>query len=212
LDIGSGPGDFAREFLESFPGAEVLGLEYSRTGVEIARSEVPAGRFLQRDLLQPQEPEAADRAWANLAVCSEVLEHVDEPARLLGNARPYLADGARVLITVPGGPMSYFDRHIGHRRHFSRAALAEIIVRAGYRVRGVWGAGFPFFNLYKLAVIARGQGLVKDASPTERGGMGWPVQVAMKAFNVLFKLNLGFTPLGWQIVAVAEASERRDGM
>jgi tRNA G46 methylase TrmB len=37
LDIGSGQGDFAAELLQRDPGAELLGLELSEAGVEIAQ-------------------------------------------------------------------------------------------------------------------------------------------------------------------------------
>ena len=72
-----------------------------------------------RDLLRDPAPDAEWAGWATHAVCSEVLEHVDEPVVLLRNARSWLAPGCRLVVTVPGGPMSAFDRHIGHRRHFS---------------------------------------------------------------------------------------------
>jgi len=35
---------------------------------------------------------------------------------------------------VPGGPMSAFDRHVGHRRHFSAAALRQLLVNSGFEV------------------------------------------------------------------------------
>ena len=41
--------------------------------------------------------------WATDAVCSEVLEHVDSPVLFLQAARPWLADGSRLIVTVPGG-------------------------------------------------------------------------------------------------------------
>ena len=38
------------------------------------------------------------------------------------NAAALLAPGAKVVVTVPGGPRSAFDKHIGHCRHFTAAA------------------------------------------------------------------------------------------
>ena len=40
VDIGSGQGDLARDLMAAVPGAEVVGLEVSRTGVEIAAAAV----------------------------------------------------------------------------------------------------------------------------------------------------------------------------
>src|SRR3546814_18015665 len=79
-----------------------------------------------------------------------------------------MAPGCRLVVTVPGGPMSAFDRHIGHRRHFTPPALAALLTDAGLAVERTDGAGFPFFNLYRLGVIARGHRLVADLT----GGQG----------------------------------------
>lgn len=91
VDLGSGTGDLARVILADFPGAEVLGLENSKSGVELAAKAEPRARFLQKDLMHPQTPANEDRGWANVATCSEVLEHVEDASKLLSNARAYLA-------------------------------------------------------------------------------------------------------------------------
>ena len=61
------------------------------------------------------------------------------------------------VVTVPGGPMSAFDRHIGHRRHFSPDDLRAVLLAAGFQVERTTGVGFPFFNLYRLVAIHQRQ-------------------------------------------------------
>ena len=113
--------------------------------------------------------------------------------------------GCRVVVTVPGGPMSAFDRHIGHRRHFSSEDLGRLMQSAGLRVMLVLGAGFPFFNLYRALVIARGESLVADARPdAEHSPTGLLVRAGMAAFRPLFLANLPRSPLGWQTVGVGQ--------
>lgn len=151
------------------------------------------------------EPPAAEyRGWATNAVCSEVLEHLDEPEALLTNAMPYLAPGCVLLVTVPGGPMSEFDRHIGHRKHYSPRELRQLLERVGFEVDRVTGAGFPFFNLYRLVVILRGRRLVAEASAREASLLA---RLVMAAFGFLFRLNLDASRLGWQTVASARLPE-----
>jgi SAM-dependent methyltransferase len=209
LDIGSGQGDFAAELLQRHPGAELLGLELSQAGVEIAQRKVPGARFEQRDLLQAGEPPPEQRGWATQAVCSEVLEHVPEPRELLVNSAPYMAPGCRLVVTVPGGPMSAFDRHIGHRQHFSPGALRELLQEAGFEVELAAGAGFPFFNLYRLVVIARGRRVVDDATSARQDSESRLARAAMAAFGVLFRLNLPIRRWGWQTIAVAHRPAQR---
>lgn len=204
LDVGCGTGDFARDFREAFPRGEYLGIDVSAVGVEICRRKVPSAAFERQDLLDPEPVEPRWQSWATAAVCSEVLEHVDDPASILENVKPYLAPGASLIVTVPGGPMSAFDHHIGHRRHFTNADVRALLERSGYVVRGTWGAGFPFFNLYRLTVIARGKKLVEDVSKPEEV-LSPASRAVMRAYGVLFRLNRYRSKRGWQRVALATA-------
>lgn len=208
LDIGSGQGDLAVEVQRRHPNADVVGIELSQQGVEVARSKGSQATFVQRDLLGPAAPPPELAGWATHAVCSEVLEHLDEPDRLLGNALPYLASGCRVIVTVPGGPRSAFDRHIGHRRHYDRRDLTALLERSGLHVDRVRSAGFPFFNLYRLAVVLRGQKLVDDVAAGEHAPASRVALAVMGVFRALFRANLASSPWGWQLVAEARVLDR----
>jgi trans-aconitate methyltransferase len=204
LDVGSGTGAMAADLRSRFPQADIVGVELSREGVERARIAVPSATFVQRDLLNDSEVEPRLRAWATAAVCSEVLEHVDEPQRLLRGVVPFLEPRCRLVVTVPGGPMSAFDRSIGHRRHFTPDSLSQVLRDSGFRLERAQRAGFPFFNLYRLVVIARGKQVTRDV-----GGGSSTAGAAMSAFDRLFRFNLDHSPFGWQIVAVATLPQGR---
>ena len=128
LEIGCGQGEFALHLAMRYPQADVRGIDVSREGVRRAALAAAAlglpVTVAQRDLMLPAELADEERGRATVAICSEVLEHVDRPDVLLRHAADYLAPGSRLVITVPGGPRSAFDRHIGHRRHFTAAAFA----------------------------------------------------------------------------------------
>ena len=130
-----------------------------------------------------------------------MLEHVDDPVRLLANARPFLAPGCRLVVTVPGGPRSAFDRHIGHRRHYDRRSITAVLAEAGFGDVRAEAAGFPVFNLYKLIVILRGQRVVEDA----REAPSRLAQRTMGLFDRAFRFAFRRGRLGWQIVATAKA-------
>ena len=201
LDLGCGAGDLDMHLVLARRDIEILGLDGSETGIDIARCKVPGGQFRQQDLTRPLVVPGFER-WATHAVCTEVLEHLDDPASMLRNARPLLAPGCKLVITVPAGPMSVFDRHIGHRLHFTAALLRRTIEDAGLDVIDIRGAGFPFFNLYRLAVIARGEKLVEDAAEGDESRLPLAVKAAIRTFGALFKLSIDRTTLGWQLVAV----------
>ncbi len=206
FDIGSGQGDMLAMLRPIFPGAEFFGAELSASGVEISRKKVPDATFVVADLFSPPAEVEKFRGWATDAVCSEVLEHVDDPVAFLRAASPYVAEGGRLVVTVPGGPMSAFDRHIGHRRHFTKRSIAAVFAASGFTVDRVYRAGFPFFNLYRGVVIARGERLAGDVEGS-RGASSLAASLAMAVFRMLFHLNLTDSPFGWQIVAVGRKTD-----
>lgn len=201
LDIGCGQGDLAVEVTERWPDAEIAGIELSDRGVAIATGKVAHGRFAQFDLLSGKPPLEGFEGWATHATCSEVLEHVDDPKQFLVAARSWLDPGATLVVTVPGGPMSAFDHHVGHRKHYAIAGLAQLLEDAGFLVTDCGGAGYPFFNLYRRIVIARGERLVTDVDA--EGGVPLPARGAMALFDGLLRVSPTGGRRGWQLYAVA---------
>lgn len=180
---------------------QILGLELSRSGVEISRKKVLDAQFIERDLLDDSSPPDDQQGWATHAVCSEVLEHVDDPRRLLTNARKYMATNCRLVITVPGGPMSAFDGHIGHRKHYRLEEIDSLYRAAGFEPDRLTRAGFPFFNLYRILVVMRGEKIIDDTKARKGRPASMPARLAMALFRPLLRLNLDASPWGWQMAA-----------
>lgn len=213
VDVGCGQGTLTVALAARYPGQRVVGLEPSGEAVRRARasalSERSAVEFMQGDLLKDEEWASRELGPATVVVCSEVLEHVDNPVALLVKIREsLLIEGGRIVITVPGGPRSAFDRAIGHRMHFNRRSCRVMLEWAGFSPVTIVRAGFPFFNVYKLLVIMRGDGVVRDLSGANSVGASCASRVALNAFGRLFRLNLRDFVFGWQMVAVATAGTR----
>jgi 2-polyprenyl-3-methyl-5-hydroxy-6-metoxy-1,4-benzoquinol methylase len=200
FDIGAGQGDLLAKAHERWPEAELAGIELSATGIAEAARKVPSARVTLGNLLHDVVMPGELRGWATHAVCSEVLEHVDDPALLVRNARAFLAPGCLVVLTVPAGPRSAFDKHIGHRRHFDRATLEAVLDAGGLIDVHVEAAGFPVFNLYKLVVILRGKRLIADAAHADPSSAA---RFVMRAFDRLFSVAPHRGRFGWQLVATA---------
>jgi SAM-dependent methyltransferase len=204
VDVGSGQGDFLCKFHQRFPGMSLLGLELSETGVEMSRRKLPSAHFVVADLFTPPSTLGQYEEWADGAMCSEVLEHVDDPVLFLKAAKNYLKNGAALIVTVPGGRMSAFDRFIGHRRHFDKESIRSVLQDAGFETTKVMLAGFPFFNLYRLMIIARGGKLATDLKKRKQS---WLVKalltLAGRIAQILFHLNFSDSRFGWQVVAMA---------
>ena len=202
LDVGSGQGDFLLDAARRWPQAELVGLEASQRGNEIAQVKLPSASFELVDLSSDVPPAPALAGWATHAVCSEVLEHVDHPTSFLRQVRAYLEPGATLVVTVPGGSMSAFDERIGHRRHYSPELLRQTLTEAGLNPTATFRAGFPFFNLYRAVVISRGERLIGDLAQGN-GRPTWAARTAMTVFRPLLALSLPRSPWGTQIIGIA---------
>src|SRR5437762_3079656 len=91
FDLGSGQGDLMQRLALALPEAEFVGAELSESGVAIARRKVPRATFLAADIFKPPAALKEFAGWATHAICSEVLEHVDDPASFLKQAGEYLS-------------------------------------------------------------------------------------------------------------------------
>jgi SAM-dependent methyltransferase len=204
LDIGSGQGDLLLKVRPGFPSAEIVGLEMSRSGVEISEKKIPTARFFVADLFAPPPELSTLVNWGTHAVCSEVLEHVDDPSALLRAAGKYLSQGAILVVTVPGGPMSAFEKHIGHRQHFNRKSIARVLHEGGFEPTAIYMSGFPFFNLFRWTVLLRGKHVETDVAAENKGFTAKLAIFVMAVYRLLFRLNLMDHRWGWQVVAVGK--------
>lgn len=203
IDLGCGTGNLLQYFSTRYEGIHLKGTDNSATGLNIARQKLPQAEFFKADLCATNGVNAQmHQEWATHATCSEVLEHLDDPIEFLKNAGKYMCQGASLVISVPGGPMSTFDHRVGHRKHYTTQLLKAELEQAGYQVDKVIAAGFPFHNLYRLAFILRGESIMKDASSLGDGN-STVLSLVMCAFHYLFKFNCFNAKLGWTVLAKA---------
>jgi 2-polyprenyl-3-methyl-5-hydroxy-6-metoxy-1,4-benzoquinol methylase len=104
LDIGCGPGQLAC-FLRDRGLAGYVGVDFSKSRVEFARTACPEHRFEVADVFQSDFLTSV-RYDAVLAL--EFFEHIERDLDVLARIRP----GALVIATVPNFPAQ------GHVRHF----------------------------------------------------------------------------------------------
>jgi SAM-dependent methyltransferase len=201
VDIGSGQGDLLELASTALPVTRLFGLELSQTGVDRTFLKAPTADVRCVNLLSSDAQSQIADIQADVAVCVEVLEHLDDPLPFLRRASAALAPGATLIVTVPGGPRSDFDKLIGHRRHYTPGSLRRLLESAGFVVRSVDRAGFPFFNLYRFVVVGRGKKLASDVADGSTSGLA---RFAMRTFGVLFRANVPRSRWGWQNVAVAK--------
>jgi 2-polyprenyl-3-methyl-5-hydroxy-6-metoxy-1,4-benzoquinol methylase len=152
LDVGCGAGGASRS-LRAAGATSITGIELDPEAADAARSvvdELHVGRV--EDVLAEVEGQF------NTICCYDVLEHLVDPAPVLGSLRRLAAPGGQLHISVPNarkinlawdlivrGTFGY--RESGHRdrthlRWFTHRDIVQLVADCGWEVRTSRGLGF----------------------------------------------------------------------
>jgi 2-polyprenyl-3-methyl-5-hydroxy-6-metoxy-1,4-benzoquinol methylase len=173
VDIGCGNGALCRELAGR--GHEVVGCEPSAEGVHFARSSAPELVFHQIGV--DDDPTRVGEESFDVAIATEVIEHLVRPGDLLRFAKRLLRAGGYVIISTPYhgylknlvlALTNKWDAHLspfwdgGHIKFWSRRTLSQLLNDAGFRVVRFIGAGrLPFLWKSMIIVAQKPRGAAK---------------------------------------------------
>ena len=125
----------------------------------------------------------------DLVVACDVIEHVEDDARVFVELTRVLAPGGRLIFSVPlySARWTVFDDYVGHARRYEPAALADLIARNDLRVERsvVYGMQSNNPRLLKLAV----DGLIRHPRIAS-----WSYNWCFFPLGLLLQKSLKFTP------------------
>jgi 2-polyprenyl-6-hydroxyphenyl methylase/3-demethylubiquinone-9 3-methyltransferase len=178
LDFGCGNGSLLARFTDC--GFELHGVDASKSGILQARLHHRAIAFHLADVTAPLPPDLVQASF-DAIVCTEVVEHVFEPRKLLRNIFALLKPGGQLLITTPYhgylknlalAVTGRMDAHFtalwdhGHIKFFSRRTLSALLEEASFQQLRFSGVGrVPLF--WKSMVFLA-------CKPGESAGGQWP--------------------------------------
>jgi 2-polyprenyl-3-methyl-5-hydroxy-6-metoxy-1,4-benzoquinol methylase len=166
VDIGSGNGALCREL--SSRGYEVVGCEPSANGVRVAQSAAPELVFHQLGV--DDDPSVVGNESFDVAIATEVIEHLVRPRNLPRFAKQLLRPGGHLIISTPyHGYLKNFvlaltnkwDAHLnpfwdgGHIKLWSRKTLSQLLNETGFHIDRFIGAGRLPFLWKSMIVVAR---------------------------------------------------------
>lgn len=152
LELGLGPGITTTIFSKHFKRHVVL--DASPAVIERFRLSHPdcSAHIVESYFEDFQSDERFD-----VIVMGFVLEHVDDPHKILTHFRQFLAPKGKMFLTVPNAEvlnrklghlagmlpdmkqLSEHDYLCGHQRYFTVQSLKEAVVKAGYKIRRIEG-------------------------------------------------------------------------
>jgi ubiquinone/menaquinone biosynthesis C-methylase UbiE len=130
VDVGCGIGDNLRYILRD--DASFFGLEYAQSTAEIARRLLGARATVAVGSATSM-PYASNRF--DLALCIEVLEHIDKDAAACREIARVLKPGGALILSVPYRRwFPYYFTAMGHIRHYTRSDVVRLLDAAGFDV------------------------------------------------------------------------------
>jgi 2-polyprenyl-3-methyl-5-hydroxy-6-metoxy-1,4-benzoquinol methylase len=143
-------------------GATVIGVDIDAEAIgrAIGRMKQTRARSFQ-GIVSECNPIPLPDGTATAVICTEMLEHVDDPKRCAAELARIGKPGCRYLITVPDGvseglmkvvaPHWYFQKPI-HQRVYQRADLRKLIEEAGlevteHKTKDFYGAMWWIFRM-----------------------------------------------------------------
>jgi len=165
LDMGCGNGVIANMLISE--GFDVIGIDASHTGVEVANRKNP-GRFFLHDVSKNELPAEVGEEPFDVVISTEVIEHLYAPRAFMGLVQKTLqARKGDVILSTPyhgylknlalavAGKM---DTHYtalwdgGHIKFWSRETLTTLLGEFDFKVTDFRGAGrLPY--LWKSMLI-----------------------------------------------------------
>lgn len=143
LDIGAAAGRNTTVLKEC--GWQAFALEYDESGADLAKAR--GINVLRGDATMLPVPDDQ----FDLAISYDVLEHIDDDARVVEEIKRVLKPGGRVLIAVPADPRlwSEHDDAVSHLRRYTRESLTKLFEDAGFTIERV-----KFWNVLLRPAIA----------------------------------------------------------
>ncbi|HYP90431.1 MAG TPA: class I SAM-dependent methyltransferase [Polyangiaceae bacterium] len=164
LEVGCGSGAVLRAL--TLAGYAVVGVDTAEHLIEKAHRRCPTASLVVGDVaaLPPglQGPFAAIGFF-------DVLEHLDEPERLLRSALRWAAPGAYVLVTVPAlrALHTVVDDLSGHKRRFEPGELTPLLESVGLSdvvEHGIFASTMPLQRLSRALAVRKP--VLDDAAKT----------------------------------------------
>lgn len=167
VDCGCGCG-YLVKVLSNYPNLEVQALDFSETAVNYTKQNFK-GKVQQADLAKPL-PIANDSV--DIAIMSDVLEHIDDHLAALENIQRILSLNGTLLLTVPAYKCLWSEHDIEHmhKRRYTRKELKTLLETTGYHVEFISYYNFWLFLPILLVRYTKKILKIKSADTEEVNG------------------------------------------
>ena len=168
LDLGAGNGALCAQ-VKSL-AYDVVGVEYDKTGVTLARISHPTIPFYNFGVQDNPADLLNQESAFDVVVSTEVIEHLFSPHLLPIYASGVLKQDGYLIVTTPyhgylkNLTLAIFAKwdhhhtalwHGGHIKFWSKATLSKLLVENGFKVLGFSGVGRMPYLWKSMVMVAQ---------------------------------------------------------
>ena len=187
LEIGYGSGDMLLLYAEL--GLETYGFDFSTLASQNASERIARNDELKKRIILYEQEADIEQMKYDYLMAYEVLEHIQDDAAALGKWASLLADGGKLILSVPAHKSKWGDSDIavGHYRRYEKEELRELCSKCGITVQYMWCYGFPLTVLLDPLLHASRRDEAKDSVNASREDRSKESGVKRKK-NILYRL------------------------
>ena len=205
LEVGAGTGSVTM-ILGEF--GVVTAVEPHPAALEACRSVAPFAQLFQGGIETLDELPAVSATPFDVVAAFDVIEHIQDDVAALRRLRPLIADGGRLVLTVPALEVLWgaHDDVNGHFRRYSRSQLIRHLRLAGYQIEYV--SYFSTFLLPAVAAVRIGRRVFREPTPDPHSDFKLGPKPVNDVLTWLFSIEARIVgrrplPIGSSLVAVA---------
>lgn len=128
IEVGCGDGWNCGKMVEA--GLDVVGVDWSRNGIDHARRMVPEGTFFCGDITDDEFMQTFREPF-DAGIMVEVIEHIpsDQSVGALRKILSFIKPGGVFVLTTPS--VNVPNNNVQHYRHFTESVLRDLIEEVG---------------------------------------------------------------------------------
>ena len=147
LDIGCGVG--RTSFMAALQGFDVIGVDIEKKAIDIAKTTAKKLNLENKCIFDYGDILKQKKLYNkkfDVIICSEVIEHVLHPQKIINLAFRLLKKNGLFIITTPHDPKlwSVLDNYADHIKRFSTGELKRLL--SNFKVVNFYTIGFPFMR------------------------------------------------------------------
>ena len=148
LDIGCGVGRV--DILAAIKGFATVGIDIEKKAITLAKDNAKKFgldmqcKFITGDILKQRN---LSKQTFDVIVCSEVIEHVSDPQKIIDFAYKLLKKNGLIILTTPNDPRlwSVLDEYAGHVKRFRVQEIKQLLQH--FTILSLYIIGFPFMRI-----------------------------------------------------------------